>query len=815
MAKISIEGKPVGNSIYGHLYLVYEDDLGREFVVRAGPDPASLTSGGPMFAEAGWRIEDSEDSRSKQDAINHGSRELDLGGRSAADVWRILVQYSLQLSTSNTINGASSEVIYSALSQNSNSFINSTLALVGIDLSNNMPFAVSNLFGEISYPANAVTLQFDYKIDGTSQSDKLFGGAGVQTFYGNNGEDTISTGTGNDVLSGGAGSDIISGGDDWDTAVFDGNSQDYKVWRMGETYYVQSRVGTTYTDTLTGIENLRFSNTAGDIKGFLEQATVIHPTPQPVVTTAQPAPTDYHGGTSSSATAFGAGALGAAVVANGIVGSPGDHDYFSVQLQAGQTYTFFVAANSVKYSLLDPALVLWNTTGNTAITSDFGVTNGPLSASILYTATTSGTYYLDVAATGATRGAYWIMAADVSGTSAANALVASPTPSGPPGNSNWDWQGTSGSDTFPNASFTGDINAGNRFRGHDGSDTIEGNGGDDTIWGDSGNDTLRGDNGSDTLLGGSGDDRLTGGTGDDQLHGESNDDTLNGGSGNDYLHGGTGDDSLSGGDDQDYLKGGSGVDALRGGNQDDQLYGDENDDDLKGGSGNDILKGGTGTDDLDGDAGDDLLDGEEGDDVVWGDDGNDVIYGGEGHDRVKGGRGNDYLNGWSGIDWIDFNDGDSGVIVNLFDGRSFSIDLGNDTFERVENVLGTNFDDQIDGNHDVNVLWGDSGRDVIRGHDGNDDMHGDFDDDVVWGDAGDDTVNGDSGDDEVRGGLGNDFLYGGTSDDLLMGEEGDDLIDGGEGVDKASFIRSLNAVVVNLMLMTASGEGTDILRAYP
>lgn len=85
---------------------------------------------------------------------------------------------------------------------------------------------------------------------------------------------------------------------------------------------------------------------------------------------------------------------------------------------------------------------------------------------------------------------------------------------------------------------------------------------------------ITGTEGRDTITGGAGDtiirllagsDVADGGTGNDRIFGDSGNDRVSGGDGRDRLFGGSGNDTLSGGSGQDMLDGGSGNDLLRGG----------------------------------------------------------------------------------------------------------------------------------------------------------------------------------------------------------------------------------------------------------
>ncbi|MFO1405018.1 MAG: DUF4347 domain-containing protein [Azonexus sp.] len=485
---------------------------------------------------------------------------------------------------------------------------------------------------------------------------------------------------------------------------------------------------------------------------------------------------DDCGNTNATAHILTATPVSTAVVTSGTIEKVTDIDRFAVQLIAGHEYAFLGAADG---SQLDPYLRLYTSGGSLVAVNNDSVLGS--TAFIAYKAPSSGTYYLDIFGYAATKGAYQIAHSDVSVGSAATSLTPQPQPADPAVPSYWTWQGTSGDDSLSASSGT------DRYRGHDGDDTLKAGDGDDVIWGDTGYDRLYGESGNDTLMGGDGDDTLYGGTGDDVMHGEGGDDYLSGSSGNDYLHGGTGDDNLSGSSGDDYLRGGSGRDTISGGADDDQIYGDEKADLLNGGTGNDVVKGGYGNDTIYGGSDDDLLDGEENEDWIEGGLGNDLIYGGEANDTMLGGVGNDTIDGWSGVDWISFSDSSDPVTVNVFDGKASGLDSGYDVFYNIDNVIGSPYADIIDGDHTRNVIQGGDGNDLIRGHDANDTIDGEGGNDIVWGDSGYDVVHGGANDDEVRGGLGNDTLYGDDGDDELRGEQGDDWIDGGAGTDIAFF----------------------------
>jgi serralysin len=98
----------------------------------------------------------------------------------------------------------------------------------------------------------------------------------------------------------------------------------------------------------------------------------------------QPGGDTVAGSTATTATL----AIGSSVT--GYVNTLGDHDWFGVQLVAGQQYTFTLSSNA---SSIDSYLRLRDAAGNQLAFNDDG--GGGLNSRITFTATSTGTYYLD------------------------------------------------------------------------------------------------------------------------------------------------------------------------------------------------------------------------------------------------------------------------------------------------------------------------------------------------------------------------------------------------------------------------------------
>ena len=97
---------------------------------------------------------------------------------------------------------------------------------------------------------------------------------------------------------------------------------------------------------------------------------------------------------------------------------------------------------------------------------------------------------------------------------------------------------------------------------------------------------------------------------------------------------------------------------------------------------------------------------------------------------------------------------------------SYSID---DILNNIENVVGTDYGDTINGNATANILKGGNGNDLLDGKGGDDTLEGGDGNDELKGDAGGDTLVGGAGRDDLEGGAGADKITGGLGDDNLWG----------------------------------------------
>jgi Ca2+-binding RTX toxin-like protein len=145
--------------------------------------------------------------------------------------------------------------------------------------------------------------------------------------------------------------------------------------------------------------------------------------------------------------------------------------------------------------------------------------------------------------------------------------------------------------------------------------------------------------------------------------------------------------------------------------------------------------------------------------------GNDTLTGGSGNDILIGGAGADVLNGGAGTDTASYSTASVGVYVHMLDRAQNTGDANGDSYNSIENLMGSNFADTLIADDSANTINGGNGNDVLLGLIGND------------------TLYGDAGSDGLYGGDGRDALYGGASDDSLFGDAGNDRLDGGAGND--------------------------------
>jgi hypothetical protein len=117
--------------------------------------------------------------------------------------------------------------------------------------------------------------------------------------------------------------------------------------------------------------------------------------------------------------------------------------------------------------------------------------------------------------------------------------------------------------------------------------------------------------------------------------------------------------------------------------------------------------------------------------------GDDTIVGGANGEVLVGGEGADVIDGNGGIDTLSFADSFAGgVNVDVSTGTGFGGDASGDTYENIENVIGTQFRDTLTGSSGNNRLDGRGGADTLLGGAGNDTLIVDNAGDIVVEEAG-------------------------------------------------------------------------------
>ncbi len=338
-----------------------------------------------------------------------------------------------------------------------------------------------------------------------------------------------------------------------------------------------------------------------------------------------------------------------------------------------------------------------------------------------------------------------------------------------------------------------------------GTTVQDGDGGKDTlinienIIGSSFYDNITGDANDNTINGGLGGDTLTGGNGND---------TLDGGAGVDYVYGGDGDDTITynvaeNTGNFDYLFAGVGTDTLK-------LYltaadyavyqpeldsypafldvsADPISDGLAVTTSTGVLlsdfeimdvyvDGVLQTDDIIGTPGNDTLTGTTDDDIISGLDGDDLLWGGAGDDTLDGGAGNDTAS---------YAGATSAVTAQLINGTASNDGLGgSDTLVNIENLIGSDWSDNLWGDSNDNVIHAGAGHDRISIRNGVN---------TAYGEAGNDTFN------ALYSTTGINTLYGGANNDVfLLGAQGASFVDGGSGNDTISYAYVNTAVNIDI-----------------
>jgi Ca2+-binding RTX toxin-like protein len=671
---------------------------------------------------------------------------------------------------------------------------------------------------------SATTLVGISEIFGSTGADTITGSAGNDTIDGRYGPDTLHGGPGDDSLIGGAGMDTLDGGPGNDTLVGGGGNDVLDGGEGSDTYQVGlhngfdtfADTGTTGTDRIVATAN----NVAIGLKSGFGPASGIEE-----ISADGHTGVSIKGGVGADALNFSATALTGITLIDGglgndtIIGSAGND---MISGGAGRDHLFG--------GLGDDTLI----GGRLNDTLD----GGDGSDTYLVGPSDGFDTYADSGSSGTDR----ILA------TANNTAIGLTSGFGPSsgieeisanGHTGVLIIGGPSSDIldFSQTLLTGIVG----INGSSGDDTITGSAGDDAIAGGAGADILIGGMGNDTLDGGGGIDTASyadatggvtvnlsilagqsvgGGRGIDtlvsieNLTGSNFDDSLTGDGGNNFLAGGAGNDTLIGGDGNDTLRGGPGDDLLDGGNggRDFASFSDAT-------SGVTVSLAIAGPQAVGGGLGNDTLVNIE---CLTGSPFNDTLIGDANDNVFRGGAGDDYIDGGGGNDTVDYLGAVSGVTVHLgvSDPQYVGGGMGFDTLISIENVIGSDFNDNLTGDANANVLVGGPGNDTLDGGAGIDTVSyagagdpnvgtgitvnlsittaqligsGQGQDTIlnienVIGSPFNDTITGSAGANVLTGGLGADLLTGGGGNDVFVyrtiAEGGDTITDFVHGQDQ-------------------------------
>ena len=380
--------------------------------------------------------------------------------------------------------------------------------------------------------------------------ENLIGSKFKDRLTGDDGANRIEGGGGDDRLCGRGGDDVLIGGRGKDTAAYARGFSDYQIGHDGANVTVTG----DGTDTLSGVETLRFKNGIYDVKTEIF-TPFLHIAP------------------SSSIPVLETGAAGMVIDRSDLLAKGSDRVTYAVKklpvgtllingqiAKVGATFTQ-ADIDAGRVTLLAGAVEGGG--GSVGPGDSFGyVADDGYGGKIAGTFTAFYTAY-DTIQTEAASGVY----SGGLGDDFQKGSIAADHMSGGDGNDMMLGQG--GRDTL-----SGGL-GNDRMFGGAGSDSVNGGGGDDLLDGGAGDDTLSGGAGSNILLGGTGNDRLTAEGGNDLLYGGAGDDTIIAGDGKNLIDAGAGDDRVLTGSGSDLIFLGAGDDRVRdaGGNNIIQLGG--------------------------------------------------------------------------------------------------------------------------------------------------------------------------------------------------------------------------------------------------
>ncbi|WP_370301836.1 hypothetical protein [Pseudooceanicola sp.] len=267
---------------FQHLYLVFRDINGDEYVLRSGPEN-SFWPFGEMEIEVNVALPDSADDRDGDTPEQRVSTTLDFPHLTDDDAWAFMVKYARLIDGSN--------YDYSLFEENSNAFIGALLHAAGGTPSALLPAGMNsddfigfaswgNIVADVTPPAAG-------SVYGTAGTDLMAGRQIDETLMALDGDDVVTAGRGNDVIWAGSGDDSLTGGpgDDMlyggahssgDRAEYAGNRAGYAVsvtaQGLIQVQDLDPGDGDDGTDSLDGIEEIHFADAVVDTSALLTPA---------------------------------------------------------------------------------------------------------------------------------------------------------------------------------------------------------------------------------------------------------------------------------------------------------------------------------------------------------------------------------------------------------------------------------------------------------------------------------------------------------------------------------------------------------------
>ena len=289
------------------------------------------------------------------------------------------------------------------------------------------------------------------------------------------------------------------------------------------------------------------------------------------------------------------------------------------------------------------------------------------------------------------------------------------------------------------------------------------------------NDTIRGNEGDNRLMGGGGNDRLAGAEGRDTLYGGAGNDTIAGGTGNDtaILNVARASVSVREVGANIVVTSAEGTDTFA------SIETFQFNDAIV--TRTQLLSGAPGTPiGPQPQPGENIV-GTAASERLRGGAGNDTIHGASGNDTLDGGAGADILGGAGGRDVVTYASAAQGVRLDLVYVGTATGDAAGDRFYSIEVFQGSNHNDLMLGDEEVNALRGGAGNDVIYGRAGNDILNGGDGNDALHGNYGADILIGAAGADR--------FIYLAASDSRAGARERDVIADFTSGEDRIEIAR--------------------------